>query len=162
NPRPKIFFTAHTGNFEMFPIAAEMFGLKMAALFRAPNNPYLATELGAARRVSGGRLVPSRSGAAFALARVLEGGGIIGALVDQKFHRGIRTTFFGRECEPSPLLPKLARQYACDVYPARCIRLPGNRYRLELFDRLELPRDADGEVDSNRLAQLLNDTVETW
>ena len=47
------------------------------------------------------------------------------------------TTFFGRPCETSPLVPKLARQFECDVYPARCKRLPGNRYRLELEEKLD-------------------------
>ena len=74
----------------------------------------------------------------------------------------MRTTFFGRECETSPLLPKLARQYECDVYPARCMRLSGGRFRLELEDKLVLPRDEDGRVDVNATAQLLNDTVERW
>ena len=83
-------------------------------------------------------------------------------LVDQKFQRGVRTTFFGRPCETSPLLPKLARQFECDVYPARCMRLPGNRFRLELEEKLELPRDGDGQVDVAATAQLLNDVVERW
>ena len=40
-------------------------------------------------------------------------------------------------CETNPLLPKLARQFDCDVYPARCMRLPGNRFRLELEEKLD-------------------------
>ena len=51
---------------------------------------------------------------------------------------GIATTFFGRPCETNPLVPMLARHYDCDVYPARCIRLPGNRFRLEIEEKLEL------------------------
>ena len=83
-------------------------------------------------------------------------------LVDQKFSRGIPTRFFGRLCETSPLVPKLARQYECDVYPARTIRLPGNRFRLELEEKLLLPRDGDGLVDLAATAQLLTDVVERW
>ena len=64
-----------------------------------------------------GGLVPSQAGAALQLARVLDDGGNIGVLVDQKFRRGVKTHFFGRECRTNPLLPKLARQCDCDVYP---------------------------------------------
>ncbi|MDP3895710.1 MAG: lipid A biosynthesis lauroyl acyltransferase [Mesorhizobium sp.] len=159
---PTIFFTAHLGCFEMFPVASEAFGMPITSLFRAPNNPFLAQELGAARRVSGSRLVPSRAGVAFTLARVLEGGGNIGALVDQKFHGGLPTTFFGRPCETSPLLPKLARQYDCDVHGVRCVRLPDNRYRLEMCEKIAMPRGSDGRVDIAALAQKMNDTVEAW
>lgn len=160
--KPHIFFTGHTGNFELLPVGAAAFNLQVTALFRPPNNPYLAEHLFSTRRATMGELLASKSGVAFALARVLERGGNIGVLVDQKFHRGVRTTFFGRECETSPLVPKLARQYDCDVYPARCVRLPGNRFRLDVFEKLELPRDEKGSVDVTRTAQLLNDTVEAW
>lgn len=160
--RPRIFFTAHTGAFEMVPVIAAHFGLEVAALFRAPNNPYLAEELSEARQISQARMIASRSGAAIALARLLEDNGNVGMLVDQKFNGGIMTTFFGRPCETSPLAPRLARQFDADIYPARCIRLPGNRYRLQLQDKIETPRTESGEVDVTALAQLLNDHVEGW
>ena len=59
-------------------------------------------------------------------------------------------------------MPKLARQFECDVYPARCKRLPGKRYRLEMEEKLEMPRGADGRIDVKASAQLLNDVVERW
>jgi KDO2-lipid IV(A) lauroyltransferase len=108
-----------------------------------------------------GGLMPSR-GAAIGLARVLEAGRNVGMLVDQKFSEGIRTRFFDRPCESSPLLPKLARQFDCDVYPARSMRLPGNRFRIEIEEKLTLPRDEDGKVNLAATAQLLNDVVERW
>jgi len=160
--RPRIFFTAHTGNFEMFPIAAASFGMNIASLFRAPNNPFLAEQVSTKRKISGNRMVPSKAGAAYVLARVLNAKGAVGALIDQKFHRGMLTTFFGRPCVTSPLLPRLARQYEADIFPARCIRLPNNRYRLQLFEKLVPPRDEAGEIDAERLCQMMNDVVEGW
>jgi KDO2-lipid IV(A) lauroyltransferase len=160
--RPNILFTAHLGNFELLPIAGAAYGMKVTALFRPPNNPYIADYILSTRRSAMGDLLPSHKGSAFALARILEANGTIGILVDQKFRYGIRTQFFGRECETSPLLPKLARQYDCDVYPARCVRLPGNRFRLEIEEKIELPRDGDGKVEVIAAAQLLNDVVERW
>ena len=71
-------------------------------------------------------------------------------------------TFFGRSALTSPLLPRLARQYDADIYPARCISLPGGRYRLQLFEKVDLPRTAKGKVDINASCQLLNDIVEGW
>ena len=160
--RPHIVFTAHMGNFELLPIAAAAFELPISVLFRAPNNPYIAKYIFSARAGAMGEMVASRAGAAFTLARVLERGGNVGALVDQKFHKGVPTTFFGRPCRTSPLIAKLARQYGCDVYAARSQRLPGNRFRLELLDKLDLPRDEKGAVDVAATSQMLNDTVESW
>ena len=160
--KPHIFFTAHLGNFELLPVAAATFELPVTALFRAPNNPYIARYIFSTRAEAMGELLASRAGAAFGLARILERGGNIGVLVDQKFHRGVPTTFFGLPCNTSPLVAKLARQYDCDVYPARSTRLPGNRFRLEIGEKLALPRAATGRVDVPGTTQLLNDTVEAW
>ena len=157
-----IIFTAHLGNFELIPVAGETYGLRATAMFRPPNNPYIAKYILSTRRAQMSGLMPSRRGASIALARILEAGGNIGALVDQSFQNGVRTTFFGRPCETSPLIPKLARQFDCDVYPAHCMRLPGNRFRLGLEEKLTLPRDGEGKVDVAATAQLLNDVVERW
>ena len=160
--RPHIFFTGHTGNFELLPICAATFDLHVTALFRPPNNPYVAKRVLGARRTNMGHLVPSKAGAAWSLATVLNEDGNVGMLVDQKFRRGIPSTFFNRPCKTNPLLAKLVRQYDCDVYPTRCIRLPGGRFRLELEEKMDLPRDEKGAVDIAASVQAVNDKVESW
>ncbi|MCJ8518041.1 KDO2-lipid IV(A) lauroyltransferase [Pseudorhizobium tarimense] len=162
NPRPFIVFTGHTGNFELLPVAGKSFGLDVMVLFRPPNNPYIAEKVFGFRSSRMGQLVPSHAGSSFALARRLEAGGGVGVLVDQKFKKGLTTTFFGRPVRTNPLLAKLVRQFDAEVYPARCIRLPGNRYRLEIEPKVAIPRDASGNVDVQATAQLLNDKVESW
>ncbi|MEM1376698.1 MAG: lipid A biosynthesis lauroyl acyltransferase [Pseudomonadota bacterium] len=157
-----IFFTAHTGAFELLPVCAAAFELEVIALFRPPNNPYVAKRVLQARTTKSGGLVPSKAGAAWGLARALDNGKSVGVLVDQKFNRGRFGTFFGRMVQTNPLLPKLARQYDCPVYPARSIRLPNGRYRLELEEAIELPRDAHGQIDVDASTQKLNDVVERW
>lgn len=162
NPRPFIVFTAHTGNFELLPVAGAAFGLHVTVLFRPPNNPYIAKKVFQFRAARMGKLVPSHAGSSFALARQLESGGGVGVLVDQKFQRGAPTRFFGGAVQTNPLVAKLTRQFNCEVYPARCIRLADNRYRLEIEPKMELPRNAAGGLDVNATAQLLNDKVESW
>lgn len=160
--RPHIIFTAHMGNFELLPVAGATFGMKVASMFRPPNNPFIADYINRTRKSRMGDLVASRHGVSLELARILERGGTIGVLVDQKFTNGVPTRFFGRDCETSPLLAKLARQFDCDVYPTHCRRLPGNRFRMEIEDRIELPRGEDGRVDVAATTQMLNDIVERW
>lgn len=159
---PFMVFTAHTGNFELLPVASAAFGLDVTVMFRPPNNPYLAEKVYNFRKSRMGGLVPSHAGSAFVLARKLEAGGNVGVLVDQKFRKGLPTQFFGQDVRTNPLLAKLVRQFGCDVYPARSVRLPGNRYRLELEPRMDIPRDAAGNIDVQATAQKLNDKVEAW
>ena len=162
NPRPFIVFTAHTGNFELLPVAGNAFGLNVTVMFRPPNNPYIADKVFSFRAARMGKLVPSHAGSSFALARQLEAGKGIGVLVDQKFQKGLSTNFFGRPVQTNPLLAKLVRQFDCEVYPARCIRLPNNRYRLEIEPKIDIPRNEKGAVDVQATGQLLNDKVESW
>ncbi|WP_455466766.1 lipid A biosynthesis lauroyl acyltransferase [Bartonella sp. B39] len=160
--KPHIFFTAHTGNFELLPICAQSFDLNITVLFRLPDNPYIAKRVLKARQTSMGHLVPSKAGAAWALAAKLAEGQNVGMLVDQKFRRGVLGTFFNRPLKTNPLIIKLARRYDCDIYPARCIRLPGGRHRLELYERIKLPLDENNEIDITASTQKLNDIVESW
>ncbi len=159
---PAIMFTGHTGNWELLPIGAATFDLNVTALFRPPNNKYLAKKVLKARRTSMGHLVPSRAGAAWALADIMEKGGTVGLLVDQHFTRGPMIEFFGQKARANPLLAKLARQFDCPVYPARCIRLPGGRFRVELFDEIILPKNAKGEIDIAASTQMINTIIEDW
>ncbi|MFC5386413.1 lipid A biosynthesis lauroyl acyltransferase [Aquamicrobium segne] len=160
--KPHIIFTGHLGNFELLPVAAASFGMKVTALFRPPNNPYIADYIQSMRSSNMGALLPSLSGASFALASILDQGGNVGVLVDQKFTKGVETQFFSRICQSNPLLGMLARHYECDVYPARCIRLPNNRFRLEIEEKLDLPRGPNGNVDVRATTQLVTDVVERW
>ncbi len=159
---PAICFTAHTGNWELLPVASAAYGVNVTALFRPPENQYIAKRVLAARTTSMGHLVPSKAGASWALADVMDAGGKVGLLVDQYHYAGLPITFFGHPTRGNHLLAKLARNYDCPVYPARCIRLPGGRFRIEMQPRLEIPRDADGKVDVQALTQKVNDVVEGW
>ncbi len=161
--KPVIFFTGHTGNWEILPVGAAAYGLTVTALFRPPNNKYLAKKLLAARQTDKGHHVPSRAGAAWALAGSLEKGNSIGILVDQYFGRGQDIEFLGRKTKGNPLLAKLARQFdPIEVYPARTVRLPNGRFRIEIEDALTLPRTTDGAIDIQSTTQMINDVVGRW
>jgi KDO2-lipid IV(A) lauroyltransferase len=109
-----------------------------------------------------GVLVPAGMGAPLRLARALEAGQHIGMLVDQRFGRGPRVMFMGREAAANPLLAQLARRYDCPVHGARAIRLPGGRFRLDLTEEIRMPRDAEGLIDINAATQKMNEVIESW
>lgn len=159
---PVICFTGHTGNWELLPIASAYYDLNITALFRPPNNRYIAERVLAARTTAMGHLVPSKVGASWALANVLEDGGTVGMLVDQFFGRGTEITFFGQQTMANPLLGKLTRQFDCPVFPARCIRLADGRFHINIEPELPRHYSADGKLDTDRLTQDVNACVERW
>ncbi|MEM8651906.1 MAG: lipid A biosynthesis lauroyl acyltransferase [Pseudomonadota bacterium] len=159
---PAICFTGHTGNWEILPIASAAYGLNITALFRPPNNKYMAKRVLSARTTSMGHLVPSKAGASWALASAMDEGHKVGMLVDQFFSRGVEIEFLGRQTMGNPLLAKLARQYDCPVHPARCVRLPGGRFRIEIEPALDIPKNSDGSINVQALTQSVNDCVARW
>ncbi|MBN4066361.1 lipid A biosynthesis lauroyl acyltransferase [Ahrensia sp. AH-315-G08] len=160
--KPTIIFTAHTGNWEILPIAAATFDLNVTALFRPPNNKFLAKRVLKARTTENGHLIPSRAGAAWALADVLQNNGVVGLLADQAFTRGPHIEFFNRTATANPIAAKLARQFECDIYPARCVRLPHGRFQIELLPKIEIPLAESGAPDIVETTTVINKIIEDW
>jgi KDO2-lipid IV(A) lauroyltransferase len=145
--RPAILFAAHLANWELPAVAAQRHGLVSAALYRTPNNRAIARDVLRMRSGVMGELIPAGVSAPIRMMEALDEGLHLGMLVDQRFGRGPRIRFLGRPASANPLLARLARRFDCPVHGARAIRLPGNRFRLELTDAVTLPRNAAGQVD---------------
>ncbi|GJD63607.1 Lipid A biosynthesis lauroyltransferase [Methylobacterium frigidaeris] len=160
--KPGLIFSAHLGNWELPAICAARFGLEASAVFRPPNSPAAAQLVQEVRRATMGGLTAAGPGAAFAMQGVVERGGHLGMLVDQHFTRGVVVDFLGHPALVNPLLGKLARHYDCPVHGVRVIRLPGDRFRLELTPALDLKRDAGGAIDVQGAMQAMTDVIAGW
>lgn len=160
--KPAIFFAAHLANWEMPAVAAAAHGLDMTALYRMPNNRFVARSIQKIRGRTMGKMVASGGAGVLQLARELEKNNHVGMLIDQHLARGVDVTFFGRPAKANPTAARLAREFDCPVHGARVVRLPGNRFRLEATEELKLPRDAEGRVDVKAAMQMMTDIVEGW
>jgi KDO2-lipid IV(A) lauroyltransferase len=160
--KPALIFAAHLANWELPAVAAARHGLDAAALYRRPNNPFVARDILALRAGSMGELIPAGVMAPVRMMEALDRGAHVGMLVDQRFGRGPRVEFLGRPAASNPLLARLARRFECPVHGARAIRLPGGRFRLEVTEEVKLPRDASGRVDVQAATALVNGIVASW
>ena len=75
---------------------------------------------------------------------------------------GVPVQFFGHTTLANSTIMRLARQYDCPVHGVRIIRLPKNRFRVELTDALELPRDAKGRYSIQPSMQTIMSIIEGW
>jgi KDO2-lipid IV(A) lauroyltransferase len=48
------------------------------------------------------------------------------------------------------------------VHGARVVRLPNNRFRIDLTRALELPRDAEGKIEIADTMQAVTSVIEGW
>jgi Kdo2-lipid IVA lauroyltransferase/acyltransferase len=160
--KPALLFAAHLGNWELPPLVAHRYGVDATVLYRRPNLAAVADAVVDIRAGCMGTLLASGLDAPLLLAKALENGGTAGMLVDQHDRRGVNVRFFGRLARTSPLIARLARLVDCPIHGSRVIRLPDNRFRVELTDAIPPVRAADGRVDIEGTMQAITDVIEDW
>jgi KDO2-lipid IV(A) lauroyltransferase len=160
--KPALIFASHLGNWELPALAATAFGLNSLALYRPPAIPQLRKRILETRSSRMGLLVPTSLGAPTVVADELARGIHAGMLVDQYNSRGVDVTFFGRRTKANPLIARLAHHVDCPIHGTRVVRLPGNRFRVDLSEAIEKPRDAQGEIDVAGTMQVITSIIEGW
>jgi KDO2-lipid IV(A) lauroyltransferase len=160
---PTLAFSAHLANWEISAVGAKLLGVNSAALYRRPNIRAISDAVIKLRTPLVGQLIPTGLDAPVRLARLLQSGVHVGMMVDQHFSKGVEVIFFGRPCKANPLIALLARQTECAIRGTRVVRLPdGNRFRCEITDPIEPPRDADGRIDIQGTMQAITTVIECW
>lgn len=160
--KPGIAFSAHMGNWELSAIAGVQRGLPLSIVYRAPNNP---TADALIRRVRGelmGELLPKgREGARRALA-VLQSGGHLGLLPDQKMNDGISVPFFGRPAMTAPALAQFALKSECPIVPVHVVREGGFRFRIVVEPPLAFVPSGNRHRDIVAITTEINRIMEGW
>ena len=159
--RRVIIFGGHLGNWEIAARAAGQYGIDVAQIYRAANNP-LVDRLITRFRGTGSELIPKGAIASRRALAALRRGGHLTLLVDQKLNDGIAVPFFGRPAMTAPALALLALHFNCAVLPARVERLRGAHFRLTIDPPLPLPSSGERAADVAALMEAVNRTLEGW
>ena len=157
-----IFFSAHIGNWELAPLAVTQRGLPLGVVYRAANHPVLERLVQLGRRGMTGDLVPKGRAGARQMIGILDGGGHLGMLVDQKMNDGIAVEFFGRDAMTAPALAQLALKFDCPVVPIKVERTHGAHFSISVLAPLELPATGDRQADVKAGMTLVNRIIEGW
>jgi KDO2-lipid IV(A) lauroyltransferase len=159
--RRLIVFSGHIANWEIGMLAGVQYGISVAQIYRALNNP-LMDRMIARFRGNHGEFIPKGAVAARHAIAALRRGTHLGLLADQKMNDGIPVPFFGRLAMTAPALAVLALRFDCDVLPLRVERLAGARFRVTVFPPLPLPRSGEPHADAAALMAQVNTTLEAW
>lgn len=160
--RPGIFFTAHIGNWELAPIAVTQRGVPLGIVYRAANNPTADALIRRGRaNLPGELLAKGRDGAKRALA-ILQGGGHLGLLPDQKMNDGINVPFLGRPAMTAAALAQLALKFDCPIVPVHVVRENGFRFRIIVEPPLDVRPSGDRHTDIAAITAAINRVIEGW
>lgn len=159
--RPVIVFGGHLGNWEIAALAAGQYGIDVAQVYRAANNP-LVDRMIARFRGSDSEFIAKGAVASRRALAALRRGAHLTLLVDQKLNDGIAVPFFGRPAMTAPALAQLALHFDCTVLPARVERLRGAHFRLTVYPALTVPQSGERAADVASLMAAVNRTLEDW
>ncbi|MGC2202991.1 MAG: lauroyl acyltransferase [Stellaceae bacterium] len=159
--RRMIVFSGHIANWEIGSLAGIQYGIAVAQIYRALNNP-LVDRLIARLRGDHDEFIPKGAVAARRAIAALHRGVHLGLLADQKMNDGIPVPFFGRPAMTTSALAFLALRFDCDVFPLRVERLAGARFRVTVFPPLVLSRSGERHADATALMAQVNQTLEAW
>lgn len=155
-------FTGHLADWEFAPRLFALSGYPLAVVGRSGNNPGLDELIRQSRAGYISSFIPKGSAGSRMIIQVLNQGGSVGLLVDQKMNDGIKASFFGREAMSAPGIARLALKYDCPILPVRIIRERGPRHRVIIYPPIKVHRPDAAARDVLEIINDINSTLESW
>lgn len=159
---PAIYVSGHIANWELMPLAAAHVGLVIDAVYRAPDNPLIASLYDKRKPHPDATMFPKGTAGARGVMAALKKGRPLGLLIDQKMNDGIAARFFGRKAMTAPAFAQLARRFDCPIVAVRIERLEGARFRVTAHEGMKVARDGKADDDIAATVQSFNDLLEGW
>ncbi|MRI58330.1 MAG: acyltransferase [Epsilonproteobacteria bacterium] len=158
--KPKLFVTAHFGNWEALAHHMAQKGVKVAIVGREGNNKLIDRRIVRPfRQMYGNRLI-YKEGALKHLIKALKQGENVGLLIDQKAGRaGVPTTFFDRPCKTVPSVALLAKRFDVEVVPLFLAR-EGEKFRI--IQKEFACEGCDEVAFTQKLNDILEDVVRAY
>jgi KDO2-lipid IV(A) lauroyltransferase len=158
--RRVLFMTAHIGNWELAAGFFSLVGIRIAPVYRAPQNPFLERLLRRLRLERHYALIERRGAVAEMLER-FERGENVGFLFDQEAVYGIYVPFLGHPACTHKTPAVLARDFGVKIFFGTMIRR-GDFFRYEARGRLldAFPASEDRAADLERITAHLNGLLE--
>ena len=139
---------SHFGNWEIVPAAIALDVGPMSAVGRPADNPHFERIVKRLRTRFGNAALDKR-GSVREMFRLLERGGRLGLLIDQRVRaeEAIEVPFFGHPAWTSAIVARLSRRTGAAVVPVFGEELAGGRYRVEALAPIRPLPDEAGEDD---------------
>lgn len=158
--RPRFFYSAHLGNWELAALLAHQLDLPLTLIYRQANNPYVERLIQNCRGAVGGDLIPKGRRAVPRIGEVMRSKGMLGILVDQKNNGGIAVPFFGHPAMTTPLPALCVLKYRALLFAVQVERLQGAHFRVTIVPPESIV--GEGDVTIADITARINQSVEQW
>ena len=160
---PVIFFSIHSGNWEICVPILDKSGFNIGAIYRHINNVFFDRYIFKKRtdslKTKNSFYTPKGKLSAKEILEGVINNKNIFLLVDQKDSAGTLINFFGRKVKTQTGFLKIARKYNLKIIPMRNIRLPDNTLQITFEEPLD--HSNDNISDEKKMLEI-NAIVERW
>ena len=160
---PVIFFSIHSGNWEICVPILDKSGFNIGAIYRHINNVFFDRYIFKKRtdslKTKNSFYTPKGKLSAKEILEGVINNKNIFLLVDQKDSAGTLINFFGRKVKTQTGFLKIARKYNLKIIPMRNIRLPDNTLQITFEE--PLGHSNDNISDDKKMLEF-NAIVERW
>lgn len=157
-----VFVSAHIGAWQITNLLSLEYGLTISTIYAPESNETLRNMMLDLRKSLGVGLISTDAGVR-PLMKELAAGHSVGMAMDTRLDTGKLLPFFGRDALTNTTAARLALRSGAALLPIRGVRLPGNRFRICLYDPLvsEQP-DAPLDEQAAELTVQINRYFEEW
>lgn len=158
-----VFVAAHLGNWNVPAAIGNLHGFPLSVLYRRRKNDQVEAMIERWRNQIKSGFIDADVSASKAMMALLRRGECIGLYIDRRTPFDEDLPFFGIDAPTSTIPARLALKTGAAYAPARVERLPDVRFRVTLYQPIEVDQaTADLRETARRMTSEANRQIESW
>ena len=155
-----IFISGHFNNFELMAMQIEKLGIKLSALYRPLNNPYLNPIMEKIRKkyICKKQVKKGISGTKDLLLDFKDGSSIA-LMIDQRVSQGIRSNLFNKEALTTTIPAQFIKKFKIRIVPVHVERQRDNDFKIKFFEPVNFSNEESIETITSKLNKILEEMI---
>ena len=155
-----IFISGHFNNFELMAMQIEKLGIKLTALYRPLNNPYLNPIMEKIRKkyICKKQVKKGISGTKDLLLDFKDGSSIA-LMIDQRVSQGIRSNLFNKEALTTTIPAQFIKKFKIRIVPVHVERQRNNDFKIKFFEPVNFSNEESIETITFKLNKILEEMI---
>ncbi len=155
-----IFVSGHFNNFELMAMFLDASGIKLSAIYRPLNNPFLNRSMERIRKkyICENQIKKGRVGTR-ELLKYLKDDYSVALMIDQRVSEGIKTNFFGKAAYTTTIPAQVVKKFKYEIVPVYIKRYDNIKFNLEIQKPIKFNNNLSIEEITLELNKLLEKMV---
>ena len=155
-----IFISGHFNNFELMAMHIEKLGIKLTALYRPLNNPYLNPIMEKIRKkyICKKQVKKGISGTKDLLLDFKDGSSIA-LMIDQRVSQGIRSNLFNKEALTTTIPAQFIKKFKIRIVPVHVERQRNNDFKIKFFEPVNFSNEESIVTITSKLNKILEEMI---